>query len=127
MEKLSVIGSAEIEADLLARYPHLDRLVSQVSYRKRALAALVKGRGKIAQAEVARRMGTTQSVIARLESGKVDPTLSTLERYASALGANFTWQIVDDEGEVVVRIDNGFGWYGWDAPDGAEVKVQERA
>ena len=118
MEKVNVIDSAEIEKDLLARYPGLDRLVAQVNYRKRALGALAKGRGKLTQAEVARRMGTTQSVVARLESGKVDPTLSTLERYASALGANLSWQIVDDEGNRVAGIDNGFGWYGWDAPDG---------
>ncbi|MBN1867650.1 helix-turn-helix transcriptional regulator [Candidatus Sumerlaeota bacterium] len=42
----------------------------------------------LTQAEVARRMGTTQSAIARLESGrgKGSPSLSTLHRYARALG-----------------------------------------
>jgi ribosome-binding protein aMBF1 (putative translation factor) len=39
------------------------------------------------QAELARRMGTTQSAIAELESGRVLPRLRTLHRLAEALGA----------------------------------------
>lgn len=44
-------------------------------------------RAGLTQAEVARRMGTTQSVIARLESGAAKPSLRTLERYARATGS----------------------------------------
>jgi transcriptional regulator with XRE-family HTH domain len=42
----------------------------------------------LTQAEVARRMGTTQSAVARLESGrgKGSPSLATLRKYAHALG-----------------------------------------
>ncbi len=42
----------------------------------------------LTQAEVAARIGTTQSVVARLESdiGKHSPSIATLKRYASALG-----------------------------------------
>ena len=39
------------------------------------------------QGEVAARMGTTQSVIARLESGRRAPSLRTVQRYAEAVGA----------------------------------------
>ena len=40
------------------------------------------------QEEVAVRMWTTKSVVSRLESGmRTRPTLSTIERYAVALGA----------------------------------------
>jgi predicted transcriptional regulator len=49
----------------------------------RALIA-ARVRSGLTQAEVAKRMHTTQSVIARLESGKQKPSLSTLERYAKA-------------------------------------------
>jgi hypothetical protein len=40
------------------------------------------------QAEVAKKIGTTQSAIARLESGtsKHSPSIATLKRYANALG-----------------------------------------
>lgn len=42
----------------------------------------------LTQAEVAARAGTTQSAIARLESGsrKHSPSIATLQRYADALG-----------------------------------------
>jgi ribosome-binding protein aMBF1 (putative translation factor) len=36
------------------------------------------------QEQVAQAMGTTQAVVARLESGKVLPSTRTLERFASA-------------------------------------------
>ncbi len=38
------------------------------------------------QAELAERMGTTQSAVARMEGGGVRPTLETLEKLAVALG-----------------------------------------
>jgi len=41
----------------------------------------------LTQAQLAERMGTTQSVIARLEAGERVPTLVTLERVAAALEA----------------------------------------
>jgi hypothetical protein len=40
----------------------------------------------LSQTVVAARMGTSQSVVARLESGAIDVRLSTLERYAAAVG-----------------------------------------
>lgn len=44
-------------------------------------------RAGLTQADVAERMGTTQSVIARLEGGKRAPSMRTVQRYAQALGA----------------------------------------
>ena len=40
----------------------------------------------LTQEEIAVRMGTTQSVIARLESGKILPSVKTLSQYAKATG-----------------------------------------
>jgi ribosome-binding protein aMBF1 (putative translation factor) len=40
----------------------------------------------LSQAELAERMGTSQSAIARLESGRVKPSTRTLEKLAAATG-----------------------------------------
>jgi ribosome-binding protein aMBF1 (putative translation factor) len=45
-------------------------------------------RARLTQAEVARRMGTTQSVVARLESGTKSANLKTLEKFAMATGSH---------------------------------------
>jgi transcriptional regulator with XRE-family HTH domain len=44
-------------------------------------------RAGLTQAQVAERMGTSQSTIARLESGTAKPSIATLKRYAHATGA----------------------------------------
>ena len=61
----------------------------EVAARRRAMAdTFVEHRSRLglSQTEVAARMGTSQSAVARLESGDADVRLSTLERYAAALG-----------------------------------------
>jgi DNA-binding XRE family transcriptional regulator len=40
----------------------------------------------LTQEEVAKRMGTTQSVVARLEGGRTLPSIKSLYRYAEATG-----------------------------------------
>jgi ribosome-binding protein aMBF1 (putative translation factor) len=62
-----------VEAALRTR-----RLVRALTDRRRALG--------ISQTVIAARMGTSQSALARLEAGGSDPRLSTIERYAQALG-----------------------------------------
>ena len=47
----------------------------------------------LSQTEVAARMGTSQSAVARLESGAGDVRLSTLERYAQAVGGVIDLQL----------------------------------
>jgi len=41
---------------------------------------------RLSQEQVALRMGTTQSVVARIESGRPLPSMRTLIRYAAAVG-----------------------------------------
>jgi ribosome-binding protein aMBF1 (putative translation factor) len=50
---------------------------------------LIEARTKagLTQAQLAKRMKTTQSVIARLEGGRVHPSTATLERLAKATGS----------------------------------------
>jgi ribosome-binding protein aMBF1 (putative translation factor) len=47
----------------------------------------------LSQTEVAARMGTSQSAVARLESGTADVRASTLERYAAAVGGQIIWKL----------------------------------
>jgi ribosome-binding protein aMBF1 (putative translation factor) len=47
----------------------------------------------LSQTEIAARMGTSQSAVARLESGTADVRASTLERYAAAVGSQITWKL----------------------------------
>lgn len=49
----------------------------------------------LSQTEVAARMGTSQSAVARLESGTADVRASTLERYAVAVGGEINWRLND--------------------------------
>ena len=44
-------------------------------------------RAGLTQADLAQRVGTTQSAISRLENGRVRPSLETIERLAKACGA----------------------------------------
>jgi DNA-binding XRE family transcriptional regulator len=46
-------------------------------------------RAGLSQAELAARMGTSQSTIARLENGNSLPSTKTLLRYAEATGSRF--------------------------------------
>jgi predicted transcriptional regulator len=49
---------------------------------------------KIPQAEVARRMATSQAFVSRFESGEVDPQHSTEDRYAAAIGVHIERRLV---------------------------------
>jgi ribosome-binding protein aMBF1 (putative translation factor) len=49
----------------------------------------------LSQRQLAERVGTTQSAIARLEGGRISPSLPTLDRIATALGAEITVTITD--------------------------------
>ena len=61
--------------------------------------ALVRARraAKLTQTELARRLGTTRSAIARLEGGGVSPSFATLRRYAEATGTRLTVSLVQPD------------------------------
>jgi transcriptional regulator with XRE-family HTH domain len=64
----------------------------EMSERRKALGQELVERRRalgLSQTQVAARMGTSQSAVARLETGVSDVLLSTLERYADAVG----WQL----------------------------------
>ncbi|MGH7641181.1 MAG: helix-turn-helix domain-containing protein [Candidatus Dormibacteria bacterium] len=60
----------------------------EMAQRRRRLSADLAARRidlGLSQTQVAARMGTSQSAVARMESGLGDLRLSTLQRYAAAL------------------------------------------
>jgi ribosome-binding protein aMBF1 (putative translation factor) len=85
----------EIVSERTRANPEFPNLVEAAKTRRahmRRLAALRVQQG-LSQTEVAARMGTSQSVVARIETGAVDAKLSTLERYAAALGKRLVWDV----------------------------------
>jgi transcriptional regulator with XRE-family HTH domain len=52
----------------------------------------------LSQHDVAERMGTSQPAVARLEAGQVDARMSTVQRYAAAVGA--TLRLSFEEGDA---------------------------
>ncbi len=61
-----------------------DRLGTEFEVARALIEA--RGRAGLTQSELAERMETTQSVVARLESGRVLPSTRTLEKIARATG-----------------------------------------
>ena len=55
--------------------------------------AMVRARtaANLTQSQLAERIGTTQSAIARLEGGRLSPSVRTLRRYAEATGMRLTF------------------------------------
>lgn len=86
-------------ADVKAEYDRLDEEFAFLDEFLKARAA-----AGITQAEIAERIGTTQSAIARLESGggKHSPSLATLQKYAHALGCRLELRLVKE-----TRKENG--------------------
>jgi ribosome-binding protein aMBF1 (putative translation factor) len=65
--------------------------------RRRLVTELTEQRQSagLSQTEVAARMGTSQSAVARIEASGADVRASTLERYAAAIGSQITWRLQD--------------------------------
>lgn len=68
-----------------AREPGFQDKVEAAEARRVLGQKLKKARGARTQTDVAARMGTTESIVRRIERGD-DVRISTLEKYAMALG-----------------------------------------
>ena len=67
--------------------------------QRELLRALARRREELglSQTEVAARMGTSQSTLARLEQGSANPTMATVARLAKALGKKIEWRLLDED------------------------------
>src|SRR6266436_2675132 len=91
----------ELIAERTERNPAFPQLVGAALEKRRLLRELAAKREQLGltQVAVAKRMGTSQSGVARLEAGEVDARLSTLDRYAGALGFSIEWQLAPVSGD----------------------------
>lgn len=83
MTKLNVLKeNLLVRSDVRAEY---DALAEEFSIAE----ALIRARAEadMTQEQVAEKMQTSQSYVAKLESGRVSPSMKALQRYAAATGA----------------------------------------
>ena len=85
-------GAVEFNAwmrDLDIRRPGVKAEYDALGPKYALISAMLDARNKkgMTQSEIARRAGTTQSAIARFESGRTNPTLEFASRLSRALGA----------------------------------------
>ena len=87
---------ADLKKRLMA-HPEFQKEYAAADAEFSVLEALVQARAEagLTQAELAMRLGTTQSAIARLESGGTSPTLATLSKYAAATGRKLEVRLVE--------------------------------
>ncbi len=70
------------------------------------LIAKARNRAEITQTELASRMGTHQSVVARWETGKTQPTLETVIRAVEAAGLELTMTISGSASDPEISASN---------------------
>lgn len=90
-----MITLAEMKAKLSAD-PAFVAAYAEADAEYAVIAAMIRARAEagLTQGALAERMGTTQSAIARLEGGRVSPTVETLRRYAAAVGKRLRVEMV---------------------------------
>lgn len=75
--KRELLKDPEVRAEYDKRVPEYELVNALITARKKA---------NLTQEDVAKRMGTKQAAIARMESGRQKPSFKTIERYAKATG-----------------------------------------
>lgn len=83
---------AEDEEPKGSVFPGFDALAEDADALIADLVELRRQRG-LSQTDIAERMGTSQSALARVESGRSDLRMSTVARYAEALDVDLNFAI----------------------------------
>lgn len=102
----------------LAGFPDGDPEVTAARADVAAYASLIESlvelrhRRGMTQHDVAERMGTTQSVVSHFERLGGDARISTVQRYARAVGAQLHWH-VGVNSAAAGRVPGGSGTVRW--------------
>lgn len=86
----------EMIEERTARNPDFPGLLEAAERRRSLLHALAEKReeGKRSQTEIAALMRSSQSSVARLEGAAADAKMSTVDRYAAAIGFRVQWHLI---------------------------------
>ncbi len=86
----------ELIEERTAQNPEFPALVAAAENRRELFRVLADNRKaqSLSQTAVAATMHTSQSSLARLETSAADTRLSTVERYAAALGLRIEYKLV---------------------------------
>jgi transcriptional regulator with XRE-family HTH domain len=94
-------GTEDSFEDLLASRDFTEHF-EDAGVRAKVLRGLLNARRlcERTQGQVAKAMGTTQSAVSELEGGGTDPRLSTLQRYARAVGARVDVAVIQVHNDI---------------------------
>lgn len=77
------------------------RYLAKQDYALRMALVRMRADKGISQTEMARRLGVTQATVSAFEQMDNDPKLSTVRRYATAVGALVTHTVEADNGQLM--------------------------
>lgn len=85
----------EFKKEIFKKRPGIKKEYDKLAPKYNLIAKTIKARTKsgFTQKEVAERMGTKQSALARFEAGNTNPTLGFIQRLAQALDTTFKFTI----------------------------------
>jgi DNA-binding XRE family transcriptional regulator len=89
------------------RNPEFTVLMEEARQRHALLnnLASLRAQSNISKKTIAKRLKISQSALADLETGSVDPYLSTVQRYAASIGKRLEWRLVDAQSPEPVQTD----------------------
>ena len=86
------INFKDLKAELLAN-PEVRQIYEGPASQFSAVVTRARLNCGLTQAQLAERMNTSQSYIAKLENGAVSPTLKTLQKVAKATGTRAKFEL----------------------------------
>ncbi len=83
----------------LMQDPEFQEEYERIDEEYSLIESLVRARAEanLTQEQLAERLGTTQSAVARMEGGRVSPSIATIRRYARATGKRLEIELVSAE------------------------------
>lgn len=94
-DDFDILPFSEVKANAL-NHPHVNEAYSDLQIRQAMMTELKAARQRcnLTQEDIARRAGLRKQNISRMEKGIISPNLTTLSRYAAALGGTFVLNLL---------------------------------